>query len=88
MLISDETTSREVICSTFNSLENQLLDKREISLNFEKINFISVYFLERLENFVNKAKSLDVKIQIINVHPSVYKVFQVSRIKDILNTCV
>ncbi len=85
--LQGEMTSRETIDVIFNDLENQLLDKREISVDFKKVVFISVYFLERLERFVEKANSLSVKSTITNVNPEIYKVFQVARVKDILNTC-
>ena len=82
MLTKKETT--DVI---FNDLENQLLDRREIDICFEKISFVSVYFLERLEKLIDKAKELNVKIQITDVKPSIYKVFQVGRVKSILEVC-
>ena len=86
-LFKGEITSNEVIDNIFNSLENQLLDRKEISLGLGEVTFISVYFLERLEKVVTGAKELNVKIQITNVQPSVYKVFQVARVKSILEIC-
>ena len=85
--LSGEIISKETIDLVFSNLENQLLDKKEISYDFQKITFISVYFLERLENLINKAKELSVKIQILNVQPAIYKVFQVARTKSILEIC-
>ena len=86
-LLQGEMTSKETIDIVFNDLENQLLDKREVIVDFKNIIFISVYFLERLEKFVEKGKSLSVEIKIINVNPDVYKVFQVGRVKSILDSC-
>ena len=85
-LLQGEMSSKELIDSIFNDLESQIMDKREMSLNLEKVTFISVYFLERLENFVKKAKDLNVEVKIVNVLPSVYKVFQVGRSREILET--
>ena len=80
--------TKETIDIIFNDLENQLLDKREILLDLKKVIFISVYFLERLEQFAKRAKSLSVEIKIINVNPSVYKVFQVGRVNTVLKVCL
>ena len=88
MLIEGEINSKDLIDNIFSSLENQLLDKTEINLNFQDVTFISVYFLERLEQLVQKSKELNVKITVINIPPSIYKVFQVARVKNILELCV
>ena len=89
-LLQGDITLKEVINDIFNSLDSKLLDRnqKDIILDFEKINFISVYFLERLEIFIQKAKELDVRVQIKNVQPNVYKVFQVARVKNILEVCI
>lgn len=79
--------NNEIVDKIFNSLENELLDKKEVSLDFAKINFISVYYLERLEQFVDRARDLGVSFKIINVLPSIYKVFQVAKVKSILEIC-
>ena len=86
-LLVGEITSNNITDDIFNKLENDLLDRKEITLDFSKVIFISVYFLERLENFVNRAKDLNVKIQILNTQPSIYKVFQVARSKTVLEVC-
>ena len=83
-LLQGEIISNEVIDTIFNSLEEQLMDRNELLIDFQYVTFISVYFLERLEKFVNKARELNVKIKIVNVQPSIYKVFQVARSKDII----
>ena len=87
-LLQGEMISKETTDIIFNDLENQLLDKGEITVDLKKIIFISVYFLERLERFVEKAKSLNVEVKIISVSPDVYKVFQVGRVKTVLSVCV
>ena len=85
--LQGEIISKEVIDNIFNSLENDLFDRKEITLDFSKASFISVYFLEGLENFVNRAKDLNVNIMLTNVQPGIYKVFQVARSKDIVGIC-
>ena len=86
-LLKGEITSNEVIDSIFNALENELMDKKEIMLEFKNVLFISTYFLERLGRLIQRAKDLNVKVQIANVQPAIYKVFQVARVKDILVVC-
>lgn len=87
-LLKGEMTSKKTIDVIFNDFENQLLDKRELIIDLKKIVFISVYFLERLEELVEEAKNLNVEIKIINISPDVYKVFQVGRLKTVLDVCV
>ena len=87
-LLDGEVKSKETIDIIFNDLENQLLDKREVAVDLKKVSFISVYFLERLEKFVDKANELSVKIEIKNVSPEIYKVFQVGRLKTVLSVCL
>lgn len=86
-LLVGEMNSNEVTDLIFNSQEELLLRKEDISLNFKNITFVSVYFLERLENLVERALDLNVKVNITNIQPSVYKVFQVARIESILQAC-
>lgn len=86
-LLQGEITQKELVEEIFNTLGKQLLDKKEIVLNFEKVTFISVYFLERLEQFVFRARDLNVNVQLCNVQPSIYKVFQVAKSKVILEFC-
>ncbi len=87
-LLQGEMTSKETINIIFNDLENQLMDKREITVDMKKVTFISVCFLERLGKFVEKGKSLDVQIKITGVNPDIYKVFQVARVNAVLNVCL
>ena len=86
-LLQGEIISSEVVDLIFNSLENKLLDRNELLIDFQYVTFISVYFLERLEKLINKARELNVKIKIVNVQSSIYKVFQVARGKDIISIC-
>ena len=86
-LLAGELTSNEIVDRIFNEFENQLLDKKEMVLDFRKVTFISVYFLERLDSLVEKARELMVNIQITNVPPNIYKVFQVGRLKNVLSLC-
>ena len=87
-LLNGEITSNEVIDSVFDALENELLDKKEIMLEFKNVSFISTYFLERLEKLIQRAKDLNVRVQIINVQPTICKVFQVARVREILSLVV
>ena len=97
-LLQEEITSNEAVDTIFNSLEKELLDQSEITLNFQSVSFISVYFLERLEQFIQKSKIDNPakgearqgrhKLTITNVPPSIYKVFQVARSKTILEICL
>ena len=86
-LFSSEMISNEEIDNAFNILENQALDQIEITVDFKSLTFISVYFLDKLESFLKKAKELNVKVRIINVQPNIYKVFQVGKVKNILEIC-
>ena len=83
----DAIASNEIVDKIFNSLENELLDKKEITLDFTRVTFISVYYLGRLEQFVDRARELGVSFQIINILPSIYKVFQVAKVRNILEIC-
>lgn len=91
MHISNESisaiTSNEIIDKAFHSLENELLDGKKITLDFTRVTFISVYYLERLEQFVDRAKDLGVSFRIINILPSIYKVFQVAKVRNIIGVC-
>ena len=86
-LLNGEINSNQIIDLIFDSLEELLLKREDVLLNFRNITFISVYFLERLEDFIERALDLSVKVNITNVQPSVYKVFQVARVESILGVC-
>lgn len=86
-LLQGEMISKEATDQIFNHFENQLLDREEIVLDLERVNFISVYFLERLEKLIQRAKNLNIKVKITNVKPAIYKVFQVGRVKEVLELC-
>lgn len=87
IILQDKLILKETVDVVFNNLENELLDKKKLIISMEKVVFISVYFLEKLEKIVEKARSLNMEIKIINVNPEIYKVFQVGRLKNILNIC-
>lgn len=86
-LLEGGLISKDVIDHIFDLLEKQLLDQNEITIDLRNVTFVSVYFLEKLEDFIgsSKLKNCDSKIKITNVPPAIYKVFQVSRIRSILN---
>ena len=85
-LLHGELISNEVIDLIFTNLGNQILDQKEVIVDLKDVTFISVYFLERLELFLEKVKELNAIIKIINVQPTIYKVFRVSKVKAVLDT--
>lgn len=56
-------------------------------LDFSGCSFISVEGLEWLEELLMRAESLQSKVEIKDVAPSIYKVFKVARIDSILRAC-
>lgn len=60
---------------------------KEIYIDFSSCTFVSVAGLEWLESMLLKAKSGQVKVTFIELPPTLYKVFKVSRIESILNAC-
>ena len=85
-LLHGELISNEVIDLIFTNLGNQKLDQKEVIVDLKDVTFISVYFLERLELFLEKVKELNAIIKIINVQPTIYKVFRVSKVNAVLDT--
>ncbi len=86
-MMQEEMNAEESGEPLFNLLDKKLLDRKEIFLSFNKITFISVYCLERLAQFVTRAKDLNVKVKIVNLSPAICKVFYVARVKNILEVC-
>ena len=86
-VLQGQIISKETIDLIFNDLENQLLDKVEIMIDLKNVTFISTYFLERLEALIEKSIKLNVRVKIVNINSGTYKVFQVGRVKNILNSC-
>ena len=87
-MLQGKMISKETIDVIFNDLENQLLDKREVTVDLKKVTFISVYFLEQFEKLIEKSIKLDVKVEIVNVNSDIYKVFQVGRMRNVLDACI
>jgi anti-anti-sigma regulatory factor len=58
--------------------------QKSICLDFSLCNFITVEGLEWLETLLNKAKLAETEINLINVPPSIYKVFKVAHIDNTL----
>lgn len=87
-IFQGEMLIHESIESKFDLLEKILLDRRELSLNFQQVSFISVYFLERLEKFLALALKANVQVTIKNISPSIYKIFQVAKSSNLLEACV
>lgn len=85
--IHGDINLHNVVDSLFNELDKKLLDYKEIALDLSSIGFVSVYFLERIVQFVTRAKDLNANIKIINLSPSIYKVFHVARVQPLLDVC-
>lgn len=60
---------------------------KNLVLDFSGCNFISVEGLEWLEEFLLRAQSSAADIKLENVIPSIYKVFKVARIDNVLRAC-
>ncbi len=82
--VNYKQNSKETYDPFFNKLHNELLDKEEVVLDLQNTSFISVNFLEELEKLINKANELTRRLRIINVSPSIYKVFRIARNREIL----
>jgi anti-anti-sigma regulatory factor len=87
-LLQGEIKSDKQVKDILDILDKDILDKKEVSIDFKNVRFISVYFLERFEQLINRAIDLGVDIRILNVQPNIYKVFQVARLKKILALCI
>ena len=83
-LLDGELKSKETIDLIFSRLEDQIFDRKKIFINLSRVNFISAYFLEKLEKLFIRAKELEVEITLENMSPLVCKVFQVARCKKAL----
>ena len=59
----------------------------DLLLEFSECNFITVDGLEWLEELLLRADSLNARVNLSNIKPSVYKVFKVARIDSILKAC-
>jgi hypothetical protein len=59
----------------------------DLVLDFNGCKFISVEGLEWLEELLLRADSLSSSVQLVNVEPSIYKVFKVARISAVLQAC-
>jgi anti-anti-sigma regulatory factor len=58
-----------------------------LSIDFSTCTFISVEGLEWLEELLMRAESLKTKVSLVNVPPSIYKVFKVAHIASISRAC-
>ena len=59
----------------------------DLVLDFDVCTFISVEGLEWLEELLLRAGSLTSNVKMINVRPSIYKVFKVARVDQLLTAC-
>lgn len=62
-------------------------DAADLTLDFSACLFISVEGLEWLEEVLLRAESKQASVRLVNISPSVYKTFKVSRIDSILKAC-
>lgn len=62
-------------------------NKAGLDLDFANLEFMSVDGLEWLEELLLRAESLNKEVKILNVPPSIYKVFKVARIDIIFKAC-
>lgn len=59
----------------------------DLVLDFSGCKFITVDGLEWLEELLLRASSLSAEVRLDNVLPSLYKVFKVARIDNVLKAC-
>lgn len=59
----------------------------DLKLDFADCRFISVEGVEWLEELLMRAPSLSADVELINVIPSIYKVFKIARIDCIVKAC-
>jgi hypothetical protein len=59
----------------------------DLVLDFGACDFITVDGLEWLEELLLRAGSLSSKVELNQVPPSIYKVFKVARIDQVLKAC-
>jgi hypothetical protein len=59
----------------------------DLKLDFSNCTFISVDGVEWLEEILMRASSLSADVELMNIAPSVYKVFKIARIDSIVKAC-
>lgn len=59
----------------------------DLILDFSACKFISVEGLEWLEELLMRAESLNSRVNLRSIQPTVYKVFKVARIDSISKAC-
>jgi hypothetical protein len=59
----------------------------DLVLDFSGCDFITVEGLEWLEELLLRADSLSSKVELDHVPPTIYKVFKVARIDQVLKAC-
>jgi hypothetical protein len=59
----------------------------DVLLDFAHCTFITVDGLEWLEELLLRAVSLNAKVSLKNIKPTIYKVFKVARIDSVLKAC-
>lgn len=59
----------------------------DLTLDFANCTFLSVEGLEWLEELLLRASSHSAQVGLVNVVPSIYKVFKIARIDAVLKAC-
>jgi len=61
--------------------------KQDLVIDFSECVFISVPGLEWLTDMLSKAGAAGIKVNYVAIPPTLYKVFKVARISNILDAC-
>lgn len=70
-----------------DQIDNELANKANLVLDFSECTFVSVEGLEWLEELLMRAESYSMSVQLIKMNPTIYKVFKVARVRNILAAC-
>jgi anti-sigma B factor antagonist len=58
-----------------------------LRLNFDRVEFLTSMVLAKLVSLHKRMKNAGGLLQIVNVNPEVYEVFQITRLDTILDVC-
>jgi hypothetical protein len=68
-------------------IDKALASGVDLILDFSECTFITVEGLEWLEELLLRATSLQSSVRMVKIKPTVYKVFKVAHIQNILKAC-
>ncbi len=74
----------EQLTRSIDEVDHMLASGNDLNLDFTDCTFITVEGLEWLEELLLHAASSASKVELTNVTPSVYKVFKIARIDNVL----